>query len=223
MCLVYIMVISVSSNWIIRDQNFRHYLHFRFGDELETEDVEEIECSGWQKYENGIKSLEGIEYFTNLRVLKCNDCNLSSLDLYSNRKLEYLECRLNANLTTININSCINLLDFDCQLCNLSYLDISQNTKLQTLNCGGNHLEELDLSNNSSLTYISCAQNRLKQLDVSNTNIGHAYMFHHYDPLWCSRNPPLTTLYIKYGWNINGINVNRGKDHIDDSTKIAYK
>ena len=136
-----------------------------------------------------IANLKGIEYFTNLRRLYCNDNKLKTLDLSGNaelqqvycssNKLEQLnlsgnsqmrivECNDNENLTTLDVSSNPYLKILRCRNNNLSKLDLSNNPDLEILNCNDNKLPELDLSNNKKLEELSCSNNLLKKLDVSN-------------------------------------------------------
>ena len=136
-----------------------------------------------------IANLKGIEYFTNLRRLYCNDNKLKTLDLSGNaelqqvycssNKLEQLnlsgnsqmrivECNDNENLTTLDVSSNPYLKILRCSNNNLSELDLSHNPDLEILNCNKNKLSELDLSNNKNLKELYCANNLLKKLDVSN-------------------------------------------------------
>ena len=80
-----------------------------------------------------IINLTGIEAFTNLQSLYCDNNQLSELDISQNINLQYLYCDNNQ----------------------LSELDISQNINLQSLYCDNNQLSELDLSQNINLQYLS--------------------------------------------------------------------
>lgn len=90
-------------------------------------------------------SLQGIEYFTELKTLNLNDNSLTALDLSNNKKLTYLSCRTN-QLTTLNVAEC---------------------TLLQTLYCTSNQLQQLDLTPNKALTILYCNDNKLTSLKVS--------------------------------------------------------
>ena len=70
-----------------------------------------------------ISNLKGIEAFTNLEELYCDNNKLTSLDLSGNKKLKYLDCSNNE----------------------LSTLDVSKNTYLVEIYCNGNNLDTLDL------------------------------------------------------------------------------
>lgn len=72
----------------------------------------------------------------------------------------------------------------------------------------------------TALTDLDCSWNQLTTLDVSKTNLGNST---EHSPLFCDDMPTLQTLYLKTGWKIYGINVNRTIDCIPEQTKIRYK
>lgn len=94
----------------------------------------------------GIYSLKGIEYFTQLVELYCNQNKLASLDVSKNTLLVKLGCASNS----------------------LSFLDCSKNNHLEELDCSGNKLTDLNISKNSQLAVLYCQQNNLTSLVVSN-------------------------------------------------------
>ena len=119
------------------------------------------------KYEYSyIKSLDGIEYFTNLTLLNFNGSSISSIDLSKNTKLTRLNCREN-KLTELNLENNTALTNLACGINKLETLDISNNTALTELDCCGNLLSELDLSNNTELSILICCYNKLSTLDIS--------------------------------------------------------
>ena len=78
-----------------------------------------IDVSGSYEVRGGIKSLNGIEYFTGLTVLRCESNQLTALDVSKNTALTGLWCLDNQ----------------------LSALDVSGCTALSELNCYGNHIK----------------------------------------------------------------------------------
>ena len=169
---------------------FRRYLKANI-DKNEDGHLNDTELNIWDLdvTSQHIANLKGIEYFTNLRRLYCNDNKLTTLDLSGNaqlqqvycssNKLEQLdlsgnsqmrivECNDNENLTTLNVSSNQYLKILRCSNNNLSELDLSNNPDLEILNCNKNKLSELDLSNNKKLQELYCTNNLLKKLDVSN-------------------------------------------------------
>lgn len=115
----------------------------------EIRSVRSVSVSGME-----IESLAGIEYFTEITSLICQDNLLTELDVSSNKALVSLSASGNM----------------------LSEIDLSRNTKLENLDLGmtskdgvtyGNNLTELNLSKNRNLKNLSCVSNRLKTLDLS--------------------------------------------------------
>jgi Leucine-rich repeat (LRR) protein len=140
-----------------------------------------------QIYNQGIKSLQGIESFSALENLNINNNDISELNLDSNlnlkelsflnnkissinlsynTKLTKLNCRGN-QLTTLNLEPCLDLQILDCRNNNLQNLDISNNTKLTEIYCLDNNLTELNLAKNIFLKSIACGHNKLSSLDFS--------------------------------------------------------
>ncbi len=60
-----------------------------------------------------VKSLKGIEYFTNLKTLNCYNNQLTELDLSKNTALSSLYCYKN-QLTSINLSGCTSLSVLNC-------------------------------------------------------------------------------------------------------------
>ncbi len=75
-----------------------------------------------------IKTLDGIEAFTNLKELYCNSINLVNLDISKNVNLSILSCEGN-QLTNLDVSKNVNLDSLDCRSNNLKNLDVSQNLR----------------------------------------------------------------------------------------------
>ena len=58
---------------------------------------------------DSISNLDGIEDFTSLTELRCDDNLITSLDLSSNYNLITLDCSFNYQLSNLNISGAINL------------------------------------------------------------------------------------------------------------------
>ncbi len=176
------------------DATFRSYVSENFDtdnsgtlSEEEIGNVTEIDVNGLS-----ISSLKGIEFFTSLEVLYCNDNHLTSLDVSSNTNLTYLHCYRN-QLTSLNVSGNTNLTYLDCYNNQLTSLDVSGNTNLTALSCSGNALTNLNLSSNTNLTSLYCSDNPLTSLNVSsNTNL---------TSLHCSNNQ-LTSLDVSSNINL---------------------
>ena len=126
-----------------------------------------------------ISDLTGIEDFTALTNLQCDDNSLTGLDVSSNTALTALYCNYN-QLTSLDVSSNTALTDLYCNYNQLTSLDVSNNTALTYLWFNHNQLTSLDVSNNTSLTQLRCNHNQLTMLDVSN-NTALTYLWINYN------------------------------------------
>ena len=173
------------------DANFRSYVLASFdsnGDEkLDDEEIANV------KYINApsktISSLKGIEYFTELLELDCDNNQLTSLDVSKNTKLVTLICSKNA-LTSLNTSHNPLLKKLDIYNNKITSIDVSQNTELETLYIGRNPIETLNVKNNVKLMELQSELNNLTSIDLSN-------------------NSPSMTLYMAN--NIYPITVGKGR------------
>lgn len=93
-----------------------------------------------------ITDLTGIEAFTSMPSLHCNDNLLTSLDVSACSSLLYLYCQ-NNQLTSLNVSPVV-----------------------RELACTNNQLTSIDLSANPILTVLFCNNNLLTSLNVANGN-----------------------------------------------------
>lgn len=128
---------------------------------LSSTAIEELYVS-----DNRIGSLAPAK-FANLRVLYCQNCGLTSLDVSSNPKLVYLVCNAN-KIGSINASKCPQLELLSCIDCGLSAVDVTSNTKLLALYLSGNSLKSINLSKNTALTELELSSNNLgESIDIS--------------------------------------------------------
>ena len=113
-----------------------------------------------------ISDLTGIEGFTALTNLECNNNQLTSLDVSNNTVLQVLNCGAN-QLTSLDVSSNTALEELICNNNELTSLDVSSNTALVDLICNNNELTSLDVSSNTALEELYCKDNQLTSLDVS--------------------------------------------------------
>lgn len=151
----------------------------------------EEECAAVKSINLSVKyisSIKGIEYFTQLEKLNCDDNKLTSLDISKNTKLIELMCDYNSitsldvskntqltilsvmknKLTSIDVTMLPQLKYLICEENALIRLDVSKNTELTNLYCEDNELTSLDISNNTKLMYLHCGGNKLTSLDITN-------------------------------------------------------
>ncbi len=153
------------------DANFRTYVQ-KFDVERdsvlskqELADVHQIGVVG-----NSISSLKGVEHFTALTQLFCDDNQLTELDVSKNTALTKLHCSSN-QLTELDISKNTALTHLECNENQLTELDVTQNTALKMLQCDDNQLTQLDVTNNTALDTLFCSGNQLTQLDTSNNTV----------------------------------------------------
>ena len=173
----------------------------------------------------GIKSLEGVGFFTALETLKCWDNELTGLDLSKNTKLTSLSCSENEltaldvsknteltrlycrsnRLAALDVTQNKNLEELDCEsdsllsYMKLTKLDVSQNKALKKLNCYGVKMKELNVSGCTALEKLDCGGNQLTALDVSqNTKLTFLdCASNQLTSLDVSKNPELKDLYCR--------------------------
>ncbi|MBR0145167.1 MAG: Ig-like domain-containing protein, partial [Eubacterium sp.] len=143
---------------VFKDDKFREYV-INFIDidtdgylkQEEIDNVLEIDVNNME-----ISSLKGIEVFSKLQNLYCNN-NLLQITKESSEDFD-----LSQNTMLINLS---------CAENDIAYLDLSSNIKLRVLKCGMNELVELNLANNTALTTLSCEMNKIQSLVFGSTLI----------------------------------------------------
>ena len=150
------------------DANFQKYLSENVDtnkdgslSEAERDAVTEINVQNAR-----IKSLNGIQYFTQLVMLRCYNNQLTKLDVSKNTQLKYLWC-YNNQLTELDVSKNIQLAAMVCWNNQLTKLDVSKNIQMTILYCYNNQLKSLDVSKNAKLMSLHCDNNQLTKLDVS--------------------------------------------------------
>ena len=169
----------------------------------------------------GIKSLEGVGFFTALETLKCWDNELTALDVSKNTELTRLYCRSN-RLAALDVTQNKNLEELDCEsdsllsYMKLTKLDVSQNKALKKLNCYGVKMKELNVSGCTALEELDCGGNQLTALDVSkNPDL---------KDLYC-RNNNLAVLDVSKNSKLESINCEKNgltSLDLDKNEKIEY-
>lgn len=148
------------------DENFRNYLlqNFDADNNGKISDVEALKVKRIVASHLNISSLEGIQFFTNLERLYCNDNKLSTLNVSKNTVLIQLDCELN-KLTTLDLSENMRLKFLKCFNNELTTLNVS--VFISQLECYNNLLGSLDVSKCSALYFLKCNDNQLTSLDVS--------------------------------------------------------
>lgn len=184
------------------DGNFQEYLLStpEGADKVFTdEEIQTITSIDVSKME--ISDLKGIEYFTKLENLICQQNNIESIDLSKNLSLKKFDCFFNKKLLALDVSANTQLEALNCSACNIAELDISKNTHLTDLKCYGNALKSLDVSNQPELAILCCYLNDIDSLNVSaNTKLRILYCYdNNLLTLDVSNNPALVELGCE--WN----------------------
>ena len=130
----------------------------------EAEEVRELHIPA-----SGLSNLDGIEYFTDLRVLDCSGNTIASLDL----------------------TVCEDLREIYSSGNGMDALMVAGLEDLQILDCSDNDLTSLDLTGCEYLEDLNCSENQLTTLDATDAEA--------LANLDCSNNPDMVTLFIKNG------------------------
>lgn len=219
------------------DKIFKDYLvrHFDKDGDGEISLTEALSITKVLCPQLGIKSIAGIEYFSNLVILDCSRNELESLDVSKNKKLEYLICYRNFKLNYLDMSSNPLLISLYCGNCGLQFLDILQNKNLSILSCGFNAIEQINLKENTKLSmlrvrkcelielslvglkelkFLDCSENRISNLELSDCKeldclICCANDLH--DDLYLGENIKLKTLNCRGNPNLYSITISNGQ------------
>ena len=175
----------------IPDVNFKKYLlqsSINQNNDNEITNIEALKFVNLDISNKNIKSLEGIEEFSNLKyldfsgnkvrhtdlslnqklqILVCDNNDLIYLEIKHNRNLKYLSCSGN-KLCLLKLPSSEHLRFLKLSNNKLSNLDITKLPELETIHISNNMLRFLDISNNLKITSVLCNNNEITNLDTNN-------------------------------------------------------
>ena len=121
-----------------------------------------------------ISSLQGVELFTNLTKLECNNNKLQTLDVRNNKSLKELYCSQN-KLTELNVKNNQKLIVLSCFDNQLNELNLSWNTELENLSCGRNKLTSLSVKNNTKLATLDIEGNSITGIAMTDLVVSLPY------------------------------------------------
>ncbi len=157
----------------------------------ELDSVTTLDLTNTGGYYKQIKSLEGIEHFTELKELTISDNGFTEVDLSNNVKLEKLTARSCSYLESLNISACTELKQLEVRSSSMEALDFSNNKKLEEITLGNLMAKSFDFSEHEFLkkitvdntwaeeitfregaeyTWLFLPSNRWKKLDLSGIN-----------------------------------------------------
>lgn len=150
-----------------------------------------------------IESLEGIDYFENLRYLNCGSNELSYFKFDSLPKLNYLNTSWN-DIDSIDIG--VNVIEhFNISRNKLTHLNLHNLDSLKYLNCRSNYdLAEFDIQN-VQLVVLSCGYTDITELELVNQLSLRS--------LWCWGMTALNDLTIENVPNLDSLLL----EHVDFS------
>lgn len=152
------------------DEEFRAYVTKQFDKNgsgvLTADEIENIKSVNVEN-KSKIKDLTGIEYFTEITILNCNNTGVASLDVSNNTKLITLKCN-NTQVQNLNLENLTSLKTLTCNGTPLETLTLGNNPELTILECGETKIRELDLTDSPKLTKIWCNNTNITELDLSN-------------------------------------------------------
>jgi hypothetical protein len=134
--------------------------------------VSEAQSIKWLNINNSnLTNLSGIEMFTNLQYLSCDNNQITNLSLSSLTNLIWFYCGSN-QLTSLDVSGLTSLQMFDCNFNQLGNIDVSGLVNLEYFECRNNQLLSLDVSSSSNLNWLGCEFNQLSYLNLKNGNSG---------------------------------------------------
>lgn len=195
------------------DEYFRYYVGFNFDkdedgylSEEERKKVTKIDVGENSLYQleyeyPAVKTLKGIEYFTNITELDCSDSELKKLDLSKNTKLKKINCSMNA-LEKLNLKGNKQLTELYCNDNYIGKLNLAENHKIKILNYSGNKdiqikgakrlkkltklsanrtgIDKINTAYYKKLKILECNDNNLTKINLKNNR--------KLQSLYCSRN-----------------------------------
>ncbi|MBR4644320.1 MAG: leucine-rich repeat protein [Bacteroidaceae bacterium] len=153
------------------DENFRSWLLAQeYGDDGVLTDAEIVTVKKIKVNDKNIQNLKGIEYFTELLRLECNNNQLTTLDISECTQLLRLQCK-NNQLTSLDVSQNTALIELQCDGNQLASINVVGCTSLTSLSCSNNKLSALNVSGCESLSSLFCSNNQLRELNISDTQL----------------------------------------------------
>ncbi|TDP57998.1 DUF7619 domain-containing protein [Flavobacterium dankookense] len=172
--LVLVFVVATNSAQIVNipDANFKSYLVNNFDSNLdgEIQISEGLQINEIFVNSQNISSLEGINEFLNLYVLRADYNQITSLDISNLTSLVYLEIT-NNQLSAINLSNQDNLSELYANNNQITSLDTSNLTSLIALDLSNNQLSTINLSNQHNLFEISLSNNQINTITLPSQSL----------------------------------------------------
>ncbi len=214
--LLFFPFISFSQNTYVPDDNFEQELINQgydtvLDDYVLTANINTLTILNVAG--ESIADLTGIEDFSSLEQLFCDNNQLATINLSPLADLMYLDCDGN-QLTTLDISLNLKLGGLTCAFNQIQ--SISLNDSLEILHCHNNQLDTLNFNNHEKIEIIGCENNNLTSLIVDSCiNL---------DRLYCSGNQ-LSTLDVSTAIQLKNLYCNENQLSnliLNDSLEFLY-
>ena len=162
------------------DDIFRSYIDLNFdkinddiltADEISAAKTIESAIAIVNEYEDisdvQIKTLEGIQYLTELESIDVSGNMIANLELDGFEKLEYAAIDSN-HLDSLKISNCPSLERLHCSYNDLTYLDFGELPDLKILCCMDNKLTNIDFTKFPTLEEAYCWGNSMDYFNIEN-------------------------------------------------------
>ncbi|WP_291084167.1 leucine-rich repeat domain-containing protein [Flavobacterium sp. BFFFF1] len=200
------------NNVYIPDANFRNRL-IALG--VDTNGDNEIQLTEAAVFTNEmdvsnsqIANLTGIEAFYNITSLRCNNNNLTGLNINSLTNLVTLDCSYN-QITTLSLDNLSNLKYLYCNANALTALNVSNLTVLEELNFTSNLITTINVDQLAGLKKLICSYNQISALNVSNLSALERveYAWNYGTSLTLANLPQLKYLDCSFNFYLSNLNV----------------
>ncbi len=154
----------------IPDKGFRNYLKNKFNLKWYSK-FDPLEITTLKIRGTRIKSLKGIEYFSNLKELDCIATGITRLNLSQNHKLETLACECCEKLAALDLSNNIELQKLNLGDTGLHDLNLNNNIHLESIRINRTFIKEIHVAHLSKLKEFDCMGSSMKALNLSNNKL----------------------------------------------------
>lgn len=201
------------------DEAFAQYVRNTYNNDSYTNSLSEEEFAsleaatnvalqGTADQDGGVASLEGIEYFTSMKNLRCGyNAGITELDASNCTKLTYINAAGASGLQSVSLNGCTELQSLYLGDTAVTELNLTSNTKLTRLEVENTGITQLDLSPNIKLETLNITNVPLEKLIIYSSSM--------YNLDLSTQAATLTYLDIKYGANL-------GRLDLTTNTELTY-
>ena len=183
-----------------------NYNNDSYTNSLSQEELASLEAAtivsilGTSDQDGGITSLEGIEYFTSMRSLRCGyNAGITELDMTNCTKLTSINASGASGLQRLTLDRCTELENLYLDNTAVTELGLSSNTKLRTLNVENTGITQLDLEANTKMETLKLTNAPLEKLIIYSNSL--------YNLDLSTQGATLTYLDIKYGSNLASLDL----------------